>query len=258
MSFPTTRPTFQGTGYLALWWRRRSGATELVCATGGGHFVRRLQTVLIEAGYHDRLNSLRPDVVVERSRISNELGLGADSTRRTLTADGSWGPNTQFALYWAAKSNGAAADVLSAIRDDFARRSISPVSMRYAAIVAYHPGARWDDVEFPLTTVAPGWAQTIATPTYDAALRCWDPATSEPPPDPRGSGASSGGRSGSSSITRTSSSSVTTSYGDSNATGVLGFVERHPIATAAGVTGVVGLGIWALSNAKNARRKARR
>ena len=102
MSYPSTRPTFQSTGYLALWWRRRTGATELVCATGGGHFVRRLQAVLLEAGYNDRLSSLRPDVVLERSRISNELGLGADSTRRTLAADGSWGPNTQFALYWAA------------------------------------------------------------------------------------------------------------------------------------------------------------
>lgn len=255
MSLPSARPTFQGTGYLALWWRRRTGATELVCATGGGHFIRRLQSTLVEAGYAEKLNSLRPDLVVERSRIGNELGLGADSTRRTLRVDGSWGPTTQFALYWAAKANGAAADVLSAIRDDFARRSISPVSMRYAAIVAYHPGARWDDVEFPLTTVGPGWSQTIAVPSFDAALRCWDPATSEPPADPR-SGANAG-RSSGSSITRTSSS-VTTSYGDSNATGVLGFVERHPIATAAGVASAVGLGMWALNNAKNTRRKARR
>jgi hypothetical protein len=255
MSLPSARPTFQGTAYLALWWRRRTGATELVCATGGGHFVRRLQTVLIEAGYNDRLNSLRPDVVIERSRIAGELGLGTDSTRRSLGADGAWGPNTQFALYWAAKSNGAAADVLDALRNDFARRSISPVSMRYAAIVAYHPNARWEDVEFPLTTVAPGWGQTIATPSFDAALRCWDPATSDPPADPR-SGASAGG--GSSSIARTSSSSVTTSYSDSNATGVLAFVERHPIATAAGVVSVAGLGFWALANMNKPRRKARR
>jgi hypothetical protein len=257
MTYPE-RPTFQGSGYLDLWWRRLTGGTTLICATGGGHFIRRLQAALIEAGYADKLTSVSPDVVVERSRIARDLGLGEDSTRRTLRVDGAWGPITQFALYWAAKDNGAAPEVLSAIRTDFARRSISPVSMRYAAIIAYHPGARFEDVEFSLMTVPPGWSQVIAVPSYDAALRCWDPNTSAPPDDPRGGMRNA--RSGSSSITRTSSSSssVMSSYGDSHATGILGFVERHPIATAVGVASAVGLGVWALSNEKQTRRKGRR
>jgi len=253
VSLPTVRPSAQSSEYLAFWWRRSTGGGELICATGGGHFVRRLQTVLIEAGYNDRLSSLRPDVVIERSRISNELGLGADSVRRTLTADGSWGPNTQFALYWAAKVNGAAADVLDALANDFRRRAISLVSLRYAAIVAYHPNARWDDVEFPLTTVVPGWGQALSLPTYDSALRCWNPETGDPPPDPRNSNS---GSTGSRSIARPSTAQGSmASYGDTNATGVLAWVERHPVASAAIVVTTAAATLAAVGAAMKAKRR---
>jgi hypothetical protein len=249
VSVPTARPSAQSTEYLALWWRRAVGGVDLICATGGGHFVRRLQQKLIEDGYGERLSSLSPSAIVLRGQTASALGLGVDTTRRTLTADGAWGANTQFALFWAAKANNAPADVLEALANDFRRRAISLVSMRYAALVAYHPNADWDDVEFALTTVVPGWGQTLSVPGYDAALRCWNPETGDPPPDPRGS------RRGSSSITRsTSSQGAMASYGDTNATGVLAWVERHPVAT----TGIVLATAAATVAAVNAAMKANR
>ncbi|MDP3274733.1 MAG: hypothetical protein Q8Q09_06015 [Deltaproteobacteria bacterium] len=248
---PTTRPSFQSGAYLALWWNRNTPNGRLICATGGGHFVRKLQTVLVEAGYNDKLSSLRPDIVLERSGVARELGLNGDATRRSLSVDGAWGPNTQFALYWAAKANGAMAEVMSSLRNDFARRALSPNSMRYAAIIAYHPTARWDDVEISLLTVPPAFGQRIAAPSYDAALRCWDPQAGGPPPDPRGTSVPSS--------TPRTTAVVTRSFADSNATGALGIVERHPVATAAAVSAAMGLGIFALTRKpKRARRKARR
>lgn len=54
--------------------------------------------------------------------------------------------------------------------NDFARRAVSPVSMRYAAIVAYRRSARWTSPSFLSRPSRPLRGRPYATPSFDAAL----------------------------------------------------------------------------------------
>jgi hypothetical protein len=247
MSFPR-QPTWQGRGWLDLWWARDIGNVQYINGTAGAHALRKLQQKFVDANY-----PARPP-----ERSGTRL-----VTPSNFRIDGAWGELTQFFLLLAASEH---PDFNSFFRDalqrDLNAHTISQTSQKWAVLIAYHPSARWDDIDMK-TSIPPGWNQPLGLPEYDSTLQVWvantpppqdparpgaqpDPATPAPPPapgtPPRPPTPTTPGTVGSLMPSAANSAQ--------QEAGITGIVKAHPVATALVLLGALAGGGYAYSESQ--------